>query len=157
MQGDNNIITLLNQLLMGELTAIDQYWLHGEMYHDLGLGKLAEHALHEAEHERQHAKAIMQRILFLQGKPDMATREALNIGNSVPAMLQADLAVEYKVSAALKKGIAQCEAAKDYVTRDMLVTQLDDTEMDHAYFLEKQLKLIDLIGLENYTQSQMGA
>lgn len=155
MQGKQNIIDLLNTLLAGELTAVDQYLLHGEMYADMGLHKLAEKALHESAHEREHAQAIIQRILFLEGKPDLSKREALHIGKTVPDMLKADLALEYKVTAALKQGIAQCEQAEDFVSREMLVLQLDDTEMDHAYFLEKQLRLIDLTGLPNYLQSQM--
>lgn len=155
MQGKQPIIDLLNSLLAGELTAVDQYLLHGEMYADMGLHKLAEKALHESAHEREHAQAIIQRILFLEGKPDLSKREALQIGTTVPDMLKADLALEYKVTAALKQGIAQCEQAEDFVSREMLVLQLDDTEMDHAYFLEKQLRLIDLTGLPNYLQSQM--
>ena len=157
MQGDASIINTLNDLLAGELTAVDQYLAHGEMYADLGLGKLAEVALHESEHERQHARALIQRILFLEGTPDLSRREPMVIGKTVPEMLQADLAVEYKVVGELKKAIAQCEAAQDYVSRDMLKVQLDDTEMDHAYYLEKQLRLIDLLGLQNYLQSQMGS
>jgi len=155
MQGKQHIIDLLNTLLAGELTAVDQYLLHGEMYADMGLQKLAEKALHESQHEREHAQAIIQRILFLEGKPDLATREALQIGQTVPDMLKSDLAVEYKVVGALKQAIAQCEQAEDYVSREMLRVQLDDTEMDHAYFLEKQLRLIDLVGLSNYLQSQI--
>jgi bacterioferritin len=93
--------------------------------------------------------------LFLEGIPDLSKREALTVGNTVPEMLKADLAVEYHVVGELKKAIAACEAAQDYVSRDMLVVQLDDTEMDHAYWLEKQLRLINLVGLENYQQSQI--
>ncbi len=156
MQGNPQIIDTLNSLLAGELTAVDQYLIHGEMYADMGLGQLAEKSLHESDHERQHARAIIQRILFLEGKPDLSKREALNVGSTVPEMLKSDLAVEYHVVKTLTAAIAQCEAAEDYVTRDMLRIQLDDTEMDHAYFLEKQLRLIQLTGLQNYLQSQMG-
>ena len=156
MQGNPQIIDTLNSLLAGELTAVDQYLIHGEMYADMGLGQLAEKSLHESDHERQHARAIIQRILFLEGKPDLSKREALNVGNTVEEMLKADLAVEYHVVKTLTTAISQCEAAEDYVTRDMLRVQLDDTEMDHAYFLEKQLRLIQLTGLQNYLQSQMG-
>lgn len=155
MQGDKKIIELLNNLLAGELTAVDQYLIHGEMYADMGLAALAEKSLHESEHERQHARALIQRILFLGGTPNLAKRHALKIGENVSQMLKADLLVEYEVVNALKKGIALCEKAGDYVSRDMLVTQLDDTEMDHAYWLEQQLKRIQLVGLENYLQSQM--
>ena len=156
MKGDKKIIDILNSLLAGELTAVDQYLIHGEMYADMGLGQLAEKALHESEHERLHARALIQRILFLEGKPNLAKREALDVGKDVSAMLKADLAVEYKVVGELKKAMAACEKAQDYVTRDHLAIQLEDTEMDHAYFLEKQLRLIEQIGLQNYLQSQTG-
>jgi bacterioferritin len=157
MKGDKKIIDILNALLAGELTAIDQYLIHGEMYADMGFQHLSDKALHESDHERQHARALIQRILFLEGKPDLSKREALKIGKTVPEMLKADLAVEYKVVGDLKKAIAACEKAQDYVSRDMLAVQLEDTEMDHAYYLEKQLRLIDAVGLPNYLQSQMGS
>ncbi|OWW18182.1 bacterioferritin [Noviherbaspirillum denitrificans] len=155
MKGDAGIITILNGLLAGELTAIDQYLIHGEMYANFGFGHLAEHSLHESDHERQHARALIQRILFLEGTPDLSKRNPLKIGSTVPEMLQADLDVEYHVVGELKKAIAACETARDYVTRDMLVSQLEDTEMDHAYWLEQQLRLIGFVGLQNYQQSQM--
>lgn len=157
MKGDKKIIDILNALLAGELTAIDQYLIHGEMYADMGFQTLADKAIHESEHERTHARALIQRILFLEGKPDLSKRDGLKIGKTVPEMLKSDLAVEYKVVGDLKKAIAACEKAQDYVSRDMLVVQLEDTEMDHAYYLEKQIKLIDLVGLQNYQQSQMGS
>ncbi len=157
MKGDKKIIDILNDLLAGELTAVDQYLIHGEMYADMGLNELAEKSIHESDHERQHARALIQRILFLEGKPDLSKREALKIGKNVPDMLKADLDVEYKVDGDLKKAIAACEKAQDYVSRDMLAVQLEDTEVDHAYFLEKQLRLIELVGLPNYLQSQMGS
>lgn len=155
MQGDKGIISILNGLLAGELTAVDQYLIHGEMYADMGFGHLAEKSLHESDHERQHARALIQRILFLEGTPELGKRTALKIGTTVPEMLQADLEVEYHVVGELKKAMAACEAARDYVTRDMLGVQLEDTEMDHAYYLEKQIKLIGFVGLQNYQQSQM--
>jgi bacterioferritin len=157
MKGDKKIIDILNKLLAGELTAVDQYLIHGEMYADLGLGVLAQKSLHESDHERQHARAIIQRILFLEGKPDIEKRDHLKLGKTVPDMLKADLALEYHVVGELKKAIAACEIAQDYVTRDMLCIQLDDTEVDHAYWLEQQIRLIDMIGLQNYQQSQMAA
>lgn len=157
MKGDKKILDILNKLLTGELTAVDQYLTHGETYADMGLTKLAAKALHESEHERLHARAIIQRILFLEGTPDLSKREEMEIGKTVPEMLKADLALEYKTAGELKKAIAVCEKAQDYVTRDMLRVQLEDTEVDHAYYLEKQLRLIDLIGLPNYLQSQMNA
>jgi bacterioferritin len=155
MQGDKGIIDILNDLLAGELTAVDQYLLHGEMYHHLGFRHLGELSLHESEHERQHARDLIRRILFLNGIPDLGKRGTLKIGATVPDMLQSDLDLEYSVAGELKKAIAACETAKDYVTRDMLVRQLEDTEMDHAYWLEQHLGLIRFVGLENYQQSQM--
>ena len=157
MKGDKKIIDILNALLAGELTAVDQYLIHGEMYADMGFAQLAEKALHESDHERLHARALIQRILFLEGKPNLAKREALKIGRTVPEMLKSDLAVEYKVVGELKKAMAACELAQDYVSRDMLGIQLEDTEMDHAYYLEKQLRLIEQVGLQNYQQSQIGS
>lgn len=157
MKGDQSIIDILNSLLAGELTAVDQYLIHGEMYADFGLRQLAEKSLHESEHERQHARALIQRILFLEGKPQLDRREVLNTGKTVPEMLKADLEVEYKVVGELKKAMAACEKARDYVTRDLLGVQLEDSEMDHAYYLEKQLRLIERVGLKNYQQSQMGS
>ena len=155
MKGDKKIIEILNELLAGELTAVDQYLAHGEMYANMGFQRLADKALHESDHERQHARALIQRILFLEGAPNLAKREALRIGGEVSEMLKADLSVEYKVVGDLKKAIAACEKAQDYVSRDMLAIQLEDTEMDHAYYLEKQLRLIDEVGLQNYKQSQI--
>jgi len=155
MQGDNKVIEELNRLLAGELAAIDQYWLHSRMYEDWGLNALYEHTEHEAVEERSHADVLIRRILFLEGKPNVVTRDPIKIGQTVPEMLQNDLDVEYAVTKALKEVIAYCESVKDYVTRDMLIPLLDDTEMDHAYWLEKQLGLIEKVGLQNYLQSQM--
>lgn len=157
MQGHAHIITILNDLLVGELTAVDQYLIHGEMYANFGLQQLAAVSLHESDHERQHARALIQRILFLEGTPDLSKRQPLNIGKTVAEMLYSDLQLEYHVVGELKKAMTACEQAQDYVTRDMLLKQLDDTEMDHAYYLEKQLRLIKMIGLENYQQSQIKA
>lgn len=155
MKGQQVIIDSLNGLLAYELAAMDQYFVHSEMYADWGLSKLYERIAHEFEDEKGHAKKLIERILFLEGTPDMVTRDGLNIGKDVPSMLQSDLNVEYAVTAALKDSIKLCEDNKDYVTREILETLLDDTEMDHAYWLEKQLGLIKLVGLENYLQSQM--
>jgi len=155
MKGDKKILDILNGLLAGELAATDQYLIHGEMYAHFGLPRLSEKSLHESDHERLHARALIQRILFLEGVPEMTKRNPLNIGKNVPEMLKSDLAVEYHVVGELKKAIAACEKAQDYVTRDMLGVQLEDTEMDHAYWLEQQVRLIDRVGLANYQQSQM--
>lgn len=112
MQGNSQIIATLNDLLTGELTAVDQYLLHGEVYADMGLKGLADKSLHESDHERQHARAIMQRILFLEGTPDVSKRNPMQTGSTVEDMLKADLALEYHVSGELKKAIAACEAAR---------------------------------------------
>lgn len=156
MKSSNEIINMLNHLLAGELTAIDQYLIHGEMYADMGFKRIAQKALHESEHEKEHAQAIIRRILFLEGRPDLGKREGLHIGATPEAMLTSDLNVEYKVAKELKEAIALCESLSDYVTRDILLKQLQDTEMDHADYLEKQLKLIKSLGIENYLQTQVG-
>ncbi|QLF93078.1 bacterioferritin [Pseudomonas sp. ABC1] len=153
MQGQAQVIDYLKELLRGELAARDQYFLHSRMYQDWGFDKLFTRLDHEMEEETQHADALLQRILFLEGTPDMSP-EPINPGNDVPSMLRSDLALEYKVRAALAKGIALAEQLGDYQTRDILKLQLQDTEEDHAYWLEKQLGLIDRIGLQNYLQSQ---
>jgi bacterioferritin len=157
MQGDPNIVQRLNRLLAGELTAIDQYFLHAEMYRNFGLPRLFERVNHEMEDEREHARALISRILFLEGTPDLATRAPLQIGSDVPSMLKNDLAVEISVVQELREVIAACEQVRDYVTREILEKMLDDTEEDHAHWLEQQLWLIGQIGLPNYLQSQMGS
>jgi bacterioferritin len=155
MKGNTQVITTLNKLLAFELAAMDQYFVHSEMYADWGLSKLHERIAHEFDDEKGHAKALIERILFLEGRPDMVTRDGLCIGTDVPSMLQSDLNVEYAVASGLKDAIKLCEDEKDYVTREMLEILLDDTERDHAYWLEQQLGLIQKIGLPNYLQSQM--
>lgn len=155
MQGDKEIIDNLNQLLAFELAAMDQYFIHSRMYHDWGFNKLFERIDHEFDDEKGHASALIERILFLEGTPDMTTRDGLKIGKEVPDMLESDLRVEYAVDAKLKEVMALCESKRDYVTRDMLQTLINDTEVDHAFWLEQQLGLIKRIGLENYLQSQL--
>ncbi|WP_151703121.1 bacterioferritin [Nitrincola alkalilacustris] len=155
MKGNTQIIAALNKLLANELAAMDQYFIHSRMYQDWGLNKLYERIDHEFDDEKGHASKLIERILFLEGTPDMSTRDVINVGKDVPAMLQSDLDVEYKVAGMLKETIALCEKEQDYVTREMLETLLDDTEVDHAYWLEKQLGLIKLLGLQNYLQSQI--
>jgi bacterioferritin len=125
------------------------------MYQDWGYNKLFERISHESDEEKQHAAWIIERILFLEGTPEMTLREPLNVGKTVPDMLKNDLQLEYNVVKNLKAAIKLCELEQDYQTREMLEKQLDDTEVDHAYWLEKQLRLIDQIGLQNYLQSQM--
>ena len=155
MKGNPKVIDALNRLLGNELAAMDQYFLHSEMYRDWGLNKLYERISHEFDDEKGHATRLIERILFLEGKPDMKGRDEIKIGHDVPSMLQNDLDVEYAVDTLLKDTIDLCEAEQDYATRDILETLLDDTEMDHTYYLEQQLRLIKMIGLENYLQSQM--
>lgn len=156
MQGKKNVLAALNALLTGELTAIDQYFVHAEMYKDWGLQRLYEHTWHEMGEEREHASKLVARILFLGGTPDVASRDKLRIGAAPQAMLENDLAVEYEVVTALRAAIALCEKEQDYVSREMLETLLDDTEEDHAHWLEQQLHLIRVVGEQNYLQSQMG-
>ncbi|MAY37016.1 MAG: bacterioferritin [Spongiibacteraceae bacterium] len=157
MKGDKSVIKALNGLLSYELAAMDQYFIHSRMYDDWGLHKLYERIAHEFEDEKGHASALIERILFLEGSPDMVTREPIKVGKNVPEMLQSDLYIEIAVGDALKETIKLCESAKDYNTREMLEKLLEDTEVDHRWWLEKQLGLIKLVGLQNYLQSQMEA
>ncbi|OPH39203.1 bacterioferritin [Moraxella equi] len=153
MKSSQKVIDYLNFLLAGELGARDQYFIHSQMYAEWELGKLHDRIYHEMEDETLHARLIINRIIMLGGTPNMQVGK-INIGADVPAMLKSDLELEYTVQEHLKEGIAICEAERDYVTRDMLVRQLEDTEQDHAHWLEKQLRLIELMGLQNYLQSQ---
>jgi bacterioferritin len=155
MQGKQKIIDALNLLLKNELTAMDQYFIHSRMYQDWGFNKLYERIDHEFDDEKQHASLLIERILFLEGTPDLSQRDPLMIGSDVPSMLENDLKVEYLVDTLLKDTIALCEQEQDYVTRNMLHTLIDETEMDHAYWLEQQLRLIKTLGISNYLQSQM--
>lgn len=151
MNGDTQVIDYLNKLLAGELMARDQYFIHSRMYREWGYNKLFEHLDHEMAEETQHADALISRILMLGGKPDMQP-EPLNVGTSVETMLQSDLNIELSVRDALKQGMVLCEKACDFVSRDLLLAQLKDTEEDHAHWLEQQLRLIDTMGLPNYLQ-----
>jgi bacterioferritin len=153
MQGSPAVLSYLNFLLAGELAARDQYFIHSRMFHEWGYGKLYERISHEMADETGHASALIARILMLGGTPAM-TPEQLHIGSSVVTMLESDLAVEFKVRDDLKKGVALCETEQDYVSRNILVDQLKDTEEDHAHWLEQQLFLIKQVGLPNYLQSQ---
>ena len=155
MQGDKRVIQNLNELLEGELTAMDQYFVHSRMFQDWGLNDLYERINHEMSDEQEHASRLIERILFLEGTPDLSKRQELLIGETVPEMLAYDLEREMSVVKALKDVIAFCESVKDYQTRVILETMLTDTEEDHVYWLEKQIGLIDKVGLQNYLQSQM--
>ncbi|GAB1057005.1 MAG: bacterioferritin [Shewanella algae] len=155
MKGHQQVIDVLNKLLTGELSAMDQYFVHAHMYEDWGLNELYERIKHESDDEREHAAKLIARILFLEGTPDVASREALTIGKNVQEMLHNDLQYEYKVAANLREAITLCEQLKDYQSRELLEQLLEETEDDHMYWLEKQLGLIDKVGLQNYIQSKM--
>lgn len=155
MKGNAKIIDILNQLLAGELTSMDQYFTHSRMYDDWGFNKLYERIDHEMDDEKQHADLLIKRILFLEGVPAVGNRSPLRIGKDVPEMLENDLELERSVITALRNAIAVCEQEQDYQTREILETMLEDTEEDHAHWLEQQLGLIKKVGLENYLQSQM--
>ncbi|CUW38722.1 bacterioferritin, iron storage and detoxification protein(Ferritin-related,1-155) [Magnetospirillum sp. XM-1] len=156
MKGKKSVINRLNKLLVGELVAADQYFVHARMYHEWGLAKLYERIDHERQDEIGHADLLIRRILFLEGTPDLSKRPAPTIGKDVPSMLKADLALEIQVIAELKEAIAHCEAEGDYDTRRILGKILEDTEQDHTLWLEQQLGLIERMGLPNYIQSAAG-
>ncbi len=155
MKGNDQVIAHLNQLLAGELTAIDQYFIHSRMYENWGYSKLYERIAHEVQDETRHADALIKRILFLEGTPDLSKRDPLQVGDRPQQMLKNDLAVELKVVADLRRVMAFCETVKDYQTREILSVMLEDTEQDHAHWLEQQLGMIDRMGLQNYLQAQM--
>ncbi|MCE8053292.1 bacterioferritin [Halomonas daqingensis] len=155
MKGNQEIIDALNGLLAAELAAMDQYFLHSEMYADWGLTKLYERIAHEFDDEKGHAKLLIERILFLEGKPDIHTRTPVRIGSDVEEMIANDLQLEYEVGDALKDAIALCERERDFQTRDVLLGLLADTEEDHAHWLEQQLRLIKMLGKPNYLLAQM--
>ena len=154
MKGDKAVIDYMNELLAGELAARDQYFIHSRMYAEWGFNKLFERLNHEMAEETEHAEQFIRRILMLEGTPTMVPT-GLNIGSDLVSMLKADLNTELEVREALKKGIKLCEEKQDYVTRDIMVKQLSDTEEDHAHWLEQQLRLIEMMGSENYKQSQL--
>jgi bacterioferritin len=155
MKGNSKIIDLLNQQLTLELSSMDQYLAHAKMYEDWGIKKLHDQLAHEYEEELTHARALIERILFLEGQADTASRTALAIGSDVKSMLENDLTAEKQVAESLRSIISVCEEEKDYVSREILLGLLNDTETDHIYWLEQHLGLIDRIGLQNYIQSQM--
>ncbi len=150
-----DIVTQLNRLLAFELTSIDQYTAHSRTYEDMGLNKLYERINHEVDDERGHADLLIRRILFLGGQPAMNQREAHSIATDVPTMLANDLQLEYNNAATLREVIQFCEKVGDFVSRDMLIGILRDTEQDHAYWLRQQLELIERLGLQNYLQAQL--
>ena len=131
MKGNQNIINGLNELLSYELAAMDQYFIHSQMYLDWGFNKLYERIDHEFDDERGHATKLIERMLFLEGTPDMTKRTGFKVGTDVPEMLESDLRVEYEVDAKLREVIALCEQENDYVTRDMLIVLLDVSPKVH--------------------------
>lgn len=154
MKGDKKVIELLNKVLGNELVAINQYFLHAKMYKDWGLKNLYEHEYHESIDEMKHADALTERVLFLEGLPNLQDLGALRIGENTREMLEADLSLELDAIPDLKEGIQYCEQIADYVTRDLFKNILESEE-EHVDWLETQLGLIDKMGIENYHQAQI--
>ena len=155
MKGDPQVITHLQAQLKNELTAINQYFLHYRMLKHWGFDKLAKKEYDESIGEMKHADWLMDRIFTLDGLPNLQDLGKLRIGENVPEALTCDLALERGAQDTIKAGIAHCESVRDFVSRDLLLKILDDTE-EHVDFLETQLELIEKVGLPNYLQSQMG-
>jgi bacterioferritin len=155
MQGDKAIIQLLNAVLTNELTSVNQYFLHARMYDNWGLRRLGKITYDESIGEMKHADKLIKRILFLDGLPNLQDLHKLKIGETVVEGLTADLALETAGRATLVPGVAQCEVAQDYVSREILEEILRDTE-DHIDFLETQLSLVRSLGEQNYLQSALG-
>ena len=154
MKGDPKVIQHLNQALANELVAINQYFLHSRMLGDWGLSKLAEKEYEESIDEMKHADQLTQRILFLEGLPNMQDLGKLSIGENTKEILESDLGLEHIACPDLKEGIAYCDSVKDFVSRNLLSAILDSEE-EHVDWLETQLSLIDKVGLENYQLSMM--
>ncbi|MEW7848006.1 bacterioferritin [Massilia aurea] len=155
MKGDPNVIRLLNAQLTNELTAINQYFLHARMYRHWGLDKIAKKEYEESIGEMKHADKLIDRILMLDALPNLQALHKLLIGESTQEMLECDLKLERAAHATVKEGIGACEAAADYVSRDLFLMILEDTE-EHIEWLETQLDLIVKVGIQNYLQSQIG-
>ncbi|EPC01957.1 bacterioferritin [Litchfieldella anticariensis FP35 = DSM 16096] len=154
MKGDAKVITHLNTVLGNELVAINQYFLHAKMYKDWGLAALAKWEYDESIEEMKHADVLIERILFLEGVPNLQDLGKLRIGENTREMLECDLALEHQGRNDLIEAITYCEKIKDYVSRDLFKCILDDEE-EHIDHLETELGLIDKVGIENYLQKQM--
>jgi bacterioferritin len=155
VQGDKAIIRLLNQVLTNELTAVNQYFLHARIYENWGLTRLGKITYEESIGEMRHADKLIKRILFLDGLPNLQDLNKLQIGEVIGETLQADLSVEVGGRQTLIDGVKLCEASADYVSREILVEILSDTE-EHIDYLETQLTLLRTLGEQNYLQSAMG-
>ncbi|MBS1191018.1 MAG: bfr [Rhodocyclaceae bacterium] len=154
MKGDPKVLQLLNRQLADELTAVNQYFLHARMYRHWGLVRLGKREYDESIEEMRHADRLIERILFLEGRPNMHNFHKLLVGESVPECLDGDLKAEYAARADLVDGVAYCEGARDFVSRDLLKGILAETE-GHIDWLETQIALVGELGLQNYLQMQM--